>query len=163
MNCNILTSIQNLKLLKIRYLLFLFCAKKLIRMRIFITLTALIISSFVYTSCCKSPYPVAAITVSYPNLWTSSTLKAVRADRNNLSIIIDTIHAGDLNAANDYAVIIPFEDESPNYILYIENTMYIDTISAIAVERKSGCRGKIKSFSYQFNGQLLTGDKLTIN
>jgi hypothetical protein len=131
-------------------------------MKTLVAIISMILSSMIYTSCCKEPYPVAGITVSYPNLSSSATLKAARTDKNNLSIIIDTISIGELNNSNNYSVIIGFENEPPNYIIYIENTQHIDTISEIMVERK-GCNEKIKNFQYKFNGQTRTDKKLMIN
>lgn len=127
-----------------------------------IVILTMILSTCFITSCCKAPYPVAAINVNYPKLSNSETLKAVRTDKNNYAIILDTINIGKLNAANNYSVIIEFENESPNYILYVENTQYIDTISEITFERK-GCKKTIKNFQYKFNGQVRTDNKLTIN
>lgn len=131
-------------------------------MKTLITILVITVNSLIYTSCCKEPYPVAGLTVSYPNLSNSETLKAVRTDKNNLSVIIDTISIGELNTSNNYSVFIEFENESPNYIIYLENTQHIDTISEILVERK-GCKEKIKNFQYKFNGQIRTDNKLTIN
>lgn len=131
-------------------------------MKTLITILVITVNSLIYTSCCKGPYPVAGLTVSYPNLSNSETLKAVRTDKNNLSVIIDTISIGELNTSNNYSVFIEFENESPNYIIYLENTQHIDTISEILVERK-GCKEKIKNFQYKFNGQIRTDNKLTIN
>ena len=131
-------------------------------MKTLITLFSIIVTSLLYTSCCNGPYPVAGITVNYPNLSNSETIKAVRTDKNNLSIIIDTLNIGKLNTSNNYSVFIELENEQPNYIIYVENTQYIDTISEIIVERK-GCKEKIKNFQYKFNGQTRTNNKLTIN
>ena len=116
---------------------------------------------YLLTSCGKNPYPEAGITVSYPELTNSETLKAKRTDRNNLSVIIDTLVFGQLNPFNSYSAIIIFENDSPNYILYVENTSYIDTISEIVFERK-GRNEEIKNFRYKFNGQTRTSTKLTI-
>jgi hypothetical protein len=87
-------------------------------MKTLLTIFSIIVSSLIYTSCCKGPYPVAGVTVSYPNLPSSATLKAARTDKNNLSIIIDTISIGELNNSNNYSVFIEFENEPPNYIMY---------------------------------------------
>jgi len=131
-------------------------------MKTLIAILAITANSLIFTSCCKEPYPVAGLTVNYPNLSNSETLKVVRTDNNNISTIIDTISIGELNISNNYSVFIEFENDPKNYILYIENTQYIDTISEILVERK-GCNEKIKNFQYKFNGQTRTDNKLTIN
>lgn len=131
-------------------------------MKTLTTILAVIVISCIYTSCCKGPYPVAGLTVNYPNLSGSETLKALRTDKNNFSLIIDTISIGELNHSNNYSVFLEFENEPPNYIIYIEHTQYIDTISEIIFERE-GCREKIKNFQYKFNGQTRTDKKITIN
>jgi hypothetical protein len=128
-----------------------------------LTIIFLIITiSFIYNSCCKGSYPIAGVTVSYPNLSSSKTVKAAKTDKNNLTIIVDTINIGELNSSNNYSLFIEFVDESANYIIYIENTQYIDTISEILVERK-GCKETIKTFQYKFNEQIRTDNKLIIN
>ncbi|MDR0365048.1 MAG: hypothetical protein LBH92_08555 [Bacteroidales bacterium] len=114
------------------------------------------------TAGCKEPYPVAGITVNYPNLTNPETLKAIKTDKNNLSIILDTVNLGQLNFSNNYSAIVEFESDPPNYILLVENTMYIDTISEIIFERQSR-KDKIKNFQYKFNGQIWADNKLIIN
>lgn len=126
-------------------------------------LTIIFISTFFFSSCCKDgPYPVAVIKVKYPNLSTTSYLKAIRTERTDLAVVIDTISLGELNTSNSFSAIIEFDENSPNYIIFIENTAYSDTISEINFERK-GCKEKIKNFEYKFNGEPRTDNELTIN
>ena len=75
---------------------------------------------------------------------------------------MDTIIIGELNTSNNYSVFIELENEPSNYIIYVDNTQHIDTISEILVERKS-CKEKIKNFQYKFNGQTHADNKLTID
>jgi hypothetical protein len=105
---------------------------------------------------------VAALKVKYPNLSASGQLQAVRTERNNFSSIIDTIALGELNESNSFSVIIEFEENSPDFILFIEGTAYTDTIFEISFERKS-CSEKIINFEYKFNGDLRTSKELIIN
>lgn len=113
-------------------------------------------------SCCKKgAYPVAVLKVKYSNITSPSNLKAIRTDRNDISYVIDTISLGELNSSNSNSVIIEFKQNSPNYILYIENSSYTDTISDINYERK-GCKKKIKDFEYKYNGELRTETEITI-
>lgn len=127
-----------------------------------INLIVVIISiiSISYSCCKKGPYPVAALKVSYPDLSNAETLNAIRTI-NNFSVIIDTISLGELNASNSFSAIIEFDNDPPNYILYIENTTYIDTISEIVIQRK-GCKEKIDKFQYKLNGDILTNNYLEI-
>lgn len=117
---------------------------------------------FVISCNSKPPYPIAAVTVSYPNLSTSAELKAVRTDRNNISVIIDTISLGLLDSYNENSAIIPFNDYYviPNFIIYVENTSYIDTISDIMFDRNR--KDKIINFEYKFNGQKKTDSEIII-
>jgi len=123
---------------------------------IFVIILAM--SLMFFSSCCKSPYPIAGVMVSYPDLSDSETLKAIRTNRSNLSIIVDTINLGDLHLYNNFSAFIEFNINSPNYIIFVENTSYIDTISDIMFERKKGCscKEKIINFEYKFNGQKQT-------
>ncbi|HIP37354.1 MAG TPA: hypothetical protein EYG85_10920 [Crocinitomix sp.] len=126
-------------------------------------LTIVFIILLLTGACCKKgPYPVPALKVNYPNLSTNSYLKAIRTERTDLSAIIDTISLGELNSSNSFSVPITFNDSPPNYIIFVENTAYTDTISNINFERK-GCKNNIKNFNYKFNGQVKTDDNLTIN
>lgn len=58
--------------------------------------------AFIIGSCCKGPYPIASISVSYTSLSTSSDLKAYLTNRNDLSTYIDTIILGELNNNINY-------------------------------------------------------------
>jgi hypothetical protein len=127
------------------------------------SLTLVFLSFFLFSSCCNDgPYPVAALKVKYPNLSVSGQLQAVRTERNSFSSIIDTIFLGELNESNSFSAIIEFEENSPDFILFIEGTTYTDTISEISFERKS-CREKIINFEYKFNGDLRAAKELIID
>jgi hypothetical protein len=127
------------------------------------TLIFLFLSLFLLSSCCKDgPYPVAGLKVKYPNLSANSQLQAVRTERINISLIIDTISLGELNESNSFSAVIEFEENSPNFILFIEGTSYTDTISEVSFERKK-CSEKIVNFKYKFNGELRTDKVLIIN
>lgn len=123
----------------------------------------IIISLFLFSSWCKKgPYPVPVLKIKYTNLSTYSNIKAIRTDRNNLSVILDTISLGELNSSNSFSALIEFGQNSPNYIIFVENTAYIDTISDINFERK-GSKEKIENFEYKFNGGLRTEAELIIS
>ncbi|MDR2963816.1 MAG: hypothetical protein LBU90_09340 [Bacteroidales bacterium] len=112
-----------------------------------------IFSLFLFISCNhKFPYEVASITVRYPNISAPAELKSIRTNRNDISIHIDTITLGLLNSSNKNSVIIPFNEpfDIPNYILFIENTMYRDTISDILFQRNN--KDQIINFEYKHNG-----------
>jgi len=125
-------------------------------------LLIIIFASVFYSSCCKGPYPIAGITLSYPGLSNPEVLKAVRTSSENITVIIDTLMIGELNLQNNYSILLEFQNNSPDYIIYVENTHYIDTISEIVIERAS-CTEKIKKFQYRFNGIISSNRKLTIH
>ena len=120
------------------------------------------ILSLMISSCCKGPYEVAVISISYPNLSSSSVLNAHKTDRNNLNNITDTLVLGELNEQNSYTISIELKEDSPNYILFIESNSQVDTLSEINFSRKNNCKESIKDFHYKFNEELMTTDQLHI-
>lgn len=123
----------------------------------------LLANSFIFTGCnSKDPYQLAGLNVRYPDLSSAATLKAVRVDKNNPSLIIDTISIGELNSSNNYSLFVEFENEPPNYILFIENTAYSDAITDILIERK-GSNNKVKTFEYTHNGERKSDTDLVID
>lgn len=93
---------------------------------------------------------------------TNTFVKAYLTERNDLAMISDTIALGELHTYNNFTISIDFEKNSMNYILFIENTSYMDTISDINFEVKGSCRPKIENFSYMFNGQKRTDARISI-
>jgi len=121
-----------------------------------------VLSSLYFASCCKEPHAVAALSITYSNMDTNTYVKAYLTDRNDLSMISDTIALGELHSYNNYTVSIDFEENSMNYILFIENSAYIDTISDVNFEVKGSCKPKIENFSYKFNGQKRTDALISV-
>jgi len=127
-----------------------------------IILSTIIIAFFI-SSCCKGPYEIATIKVSYPNISTTSYLKAIRTQEINMNTsFVDTISLGELNSSNSFSAIIEFGDNPLNYLIYVENTDYSDTITEVTYDRE-GCDEHIENFKYKFNGELRTDNELTIN
>jgi len=118
--------------------------------------------ALIMASCCKGPYPIAAVSVSYPNLFSTKQLKAYTTDRDNLNNITDTLFLGELNASNSFTTVIDFDENAPNYILFVEGTIYTDTLSEIDYSRKNNCKKTIENFQYKFNGDLRIDTKITI-
>ncbi|NOY49749.1 MAG: hypothetical protein GXO88_04180 [Chlorobi bacterium] len=122
-----------------------------------------IIVVLLISSCCKGPYEIATVKVSYPNISTTSYLKAIRTQETNANTFLtDTISLGELNSSNSFSAIIEFGDNPLDYLIYVENTSYSDTISKVAYDRV-GCDKHIENFKYIFNGELRTDNELTIN
>jgi len=121
-----------------------------------------VLSSLYFASCCKEPHAVAALSITYSNMNTNTYVKAYLTDRNDLSMISDTIALGELHSYNNYTVSIDFEENSMNYILFIENSAYIDTISDVNFDVKGSCKPKIENFSYKFNGQKRTDALISV-
>lgn len=114
------------------------------------------------SSCCKGPYEIAAIQLTYPDITTTSYLKAIRAQNvDDTTSFIDTISLGELNSSNSFSAILDFGDNPINYVIYIENTDYSDTITDITFDRK-GCNEHLTNFKYKFNGELRTDRELII-
>lgn len=121
------------------------------------------ILALIITSCCKGPYEVAGISISYPNLDSPSVLNAYITERNNFNELIDTLTIGELNEQNSYTLFIEFKENSPNYILRIENTLKYDTLSNISYNRKTNCKENVTDFKYRLNGELITSRQLSIH
>ena len=127
------------------------------------TFYILIVLALFLGSCCKMPYAIAAVSVSYTNMESPSTLKAYLTDRNDLSAIKDTMILGELSEVNKYTASIEFSEDSPNYILFFEGSSHADTLTDICYIRKSSrCKETIEDFQYRFNGKLTSRTSLTI-
>lgn len=123
----------------------------------------ILLSALIMGSCCKDPYPIAAVSVTYTKLESSSTLKAYLTDRNDLNSIKDTLILSYLSEVNNYTASIEFSENSPNYILFIEGMNDADTLTDIYYIRKSSrCKETIEDFQYRFNGDLTSSPRLTI-
>jgi len=125
-----------------------------------------IISLLALTLCscfCKKTQPVATLNFTYPNLTGDKNLNAIRTKKNDVSLIIDTLDLGALNNYNNYSQHLSFEQNYYDYIVFIEGTSYVDTISDIKYEITGRCNSKIKDFQYKHNGVLKTGNQLVIN
>ena len=121
------------------------------------------ISALFFSSCCKGkgPQVVAALRVTYPNLSVSKDLKLIETEKNDISQILDTITLGELNSNNSYLQPLFFDDNSTNYILFVEGTSYQDTISDVYFEEDE-CKNEIINFSYKLNGDLRTETTLIL-
>jgi len=116
---------------------------------------------------CKGPWPVAGVSVQYPNLTTPSELQAILFVRDDFAHVIDTITLGTLGEDNGFRALIDFEatgfgELPPDYIIFVDNTTHTDTISDISFRRKDGCKARIVDFTYQFNGEVRTDSRVTI-
>lgn len=121
--------------------------------------------ALILSACCelKGPYPIAAVLVTYENIDSSQSLQAYLTERNSFSNIKDTILLGELNELNNFSIVIEFDEDASNYILFIEETDYMDTISDIYYYRsEKNCKETIEDFRYQFNGQLKTSNRQII-
>lgn len=126
-----------------------------------IILSTIIISFFI-GSCCKGPYEIAYLKVTYPNISTPSYLQAIRTQEINTSTsFVDTISLGELNSSNSFTAIIEFGEDPLDYLIFIENTSYSDTITEVTYDR-GGCDKTIENFKYRINGKLSTDHKVII-
>jgi len=74
---------------------------------------------------------------------------------------VDSISLGELNSSNSFSAIFEIDNNPLNYLIYIENTDYSDTITDITFGRK-GCDEHITNFKYKINGELRTDKELII-
>ncbi|MBR4582417.1 MAG: hypothetical protein IKO34_01250 [Bacteroidales bacterium] len=134
--------------------------------RIALLLTILILV-FINVSCNKNKCEIAAVRLCYPEIKDNETFKIhiIRTEQNDLSSIIDTAKF-EVNHnyfpleldGNKYDGYIGYFND---YIVYIENTEYRDTVTDIKIEWEEPC--KVASCQYRFNGELHNGNGGFIN
>ena len=135
--------------------------------RIALLLTILILV-FINVSCNKNKCELAAVRLCYPEIKDNETFKIhiIRTEQNDLSSIIDTVN---LEVNHNYfsLELTGYEQHDGyighfnDYIVYIENTEYRDTVTDIKIEWEEPC--KVASCQYRFNGELHNGNGGFIN
>lgn len=131
-------------------------------------LFTILILVFINVSCNKNKCcEIAAVRLNYPEIKDNETFKIhiIRTEQNDLSSIVDTAK---FEVNHNY---FPFElaDKDQDgyvghfndYIVYIENTEYRDTVTDIKIEWEEPC--KVASCQYRFNGELHNGNGGQIN
>lgn len=131
-------------------------------MKRLVLLFTILILVFINVSCNKNRCEIAAVRLNYPEMKDNETFKIhiIRTEQNDLSSIIDTAEF-EVNhnyfplelANNEHDGYIGHFD---NYIVYIENTEYRDTVTDIKIEWEEPC--KVASCQYRFNGELHNGN-----
>ena len=127
-----------------------------------VLLFTILVLVFINVSCNKNKCEIAAVRLNYPEMKDNETFKIhiIRTEQNDLSSIIDTAEF-EVNhnyfplelANNEHDGYIGHFD---NYIVYIENTEYRDTVTDIKIEWEEPC--KVASCQYRFNGELHNGN-----
>ncbi|MBO7571641.1 MAG: hypothetical protein J6T48_05740 [Bacteroidales bacterium] len=135
--------------------------------RIALIFTILILV-FINVSCNKNKCEIAAVRLCYPEIKDNENLKIhiIRTEMNDLASIIDTVN---LEVNHNYfpLELTGYEQHDgyighfDNYIVYIENTEYRDTVTDIKIEWEEPC--KVASCQYRFNGELHNGNGGQIN
>ena len=131
-------------------------------MKRIVLLFTILVLVFINVSCNKNKCEIAAVRLNYPEMKDNETLKIhiIRTEQNDLSSIIDTAEF-EVNhnyfplelANNEHDGYIGHFD---NYIVYIENTEYRDTVTDIKIEWEEPC--KVANCQYRFNGELHNGN-----
>ena len=138
-------------------------------MKRLVLLFTILVLVFINVSCNKNRCEIAAVRLNYPEMKDNETFKIhiIRTEQNNLSSIIDT---AEFEVNHNY---FPLElndidherygygEYFNDYIVYIENTEYRDTVTDIKIEWEEPC--KVASCQYRFNGELHNGNGGIIN
>lgn len=127
------------------------------------TFILIILSGLFLYACdtCTGPYPESIITVNYPNSSNTEVMKVIRTQPGNLSAVVDTqdaIKPETLDKA--YLLEIIDEDNPKDYIFYLENTNYQDTITDLYIKRND-CDAFDK-FEFKLNGVQKTEPEISI-
>jgi hypothetical protein len=120
----------------------------------------LLLTTVLFGSCSKGPYPAAVISLEYVNSSSSMNLYSIRTNPNNINDILDTIFIQELS---NNVVKLEVESNQYNYVLITLDGFFRDTITNISFDRV-GRRQKIENFNFQFNGVSKSGfQTITIN
>ena len=132
-------------------------------MKRIVLLFTILILVFINVSCNKNKCEIAAVRLNYPEMKDNEALKIhiIRTEQNDLSSIIDT---AEFEVNHNYfpLELTGYEQHDgyighfDNYIVYIENTEYRDTVTDIKIEWEEPC--KVASCQYRFNGELHNGN-----
>jgi len=108
---------------------------------------------------------VAAVTLRYPEIKGADTLKfcVIKTEQNNLSAVVGVGKYEIINSNHFPLELNDIDHERygygeyfNDYIVYIENTEYRDTVTDIKIEWEEPC--KVASCQYRFNGELHNGN-----
>ena len=126
-------------------------------------LFTILVLVFINVSCNKNKCEIAAVRLNYPEMKDNEALKIhiIRTEQDDLSSIIDTVNLEvnhnyfplELTGYEQHDGYIGYFD---NYIVYIENTEYRDTVTDIKIEWEEPC--KVANCQYRFNGELHNGN-----
>lgn len=127
------------------------------------TFILIILCGLFFYACdtCTGPYPVSAITVIYPNSSNTEVMKVIRTQPGNLSAVVDTQDAMKPETLDKtYLLDIVDEDNPMDYIFYLENSNYQDTITDINIKRND-C-DDFSKFEFKLNGIQKTKPEISI-
>ena len=131
-------------------------------MKRLVLLFTILVLVFINVSCNKNKCEIAAVRLNYPEIKDNETFKIhiIRTEQNDLSSIIDT---AEFEVNHNYFPLELTNNEHDgyigkfdNYIVYIENTEYRDTVTDIKIEWEEPC--KVVNCQYRFNGELHNGN-----
>jgi len=132
-------------------------------MKRLVLLFTFLVLVFINVSCNKNKCEIAAVRLNYPEMKDNEALKIhiIRTEQNNLSSIIDTAkfevnHNYFPLELDGYEQHDGYIGHFDNYIVYIENTEYRDTVTDIKIEWEEPC--KVANCQYRFNGELHNGN-----
>ena len=136
-------------------------------MKLIALLFTILVLVFINVSCNKNKCEIAAVRLNYPEMKDNEALKIhiIRTEQNDLSSIIDT---AEFEVNHNYFPLELANNEHDgyaenfnDYIVYVENTEYRDTVTDIKIEWEEPC--KVASCQYRFNGELHNGNGGTID
>ena len=132
---------------------------------VFFVITALVLVGISCNKYKNRGCEVAAVTLRYPEIKGADTLKfcVIKTEQNDLSAVVGVGKYEIINS-NHFALELNDIDHERygygeyfnDYIVYIENTEYRDTVTDTKIEWEEPC--KVASCQYRFNGELHNGN-----
>ncbi|MBQ2575392.1 MAG: hypothetical protein II575_14370 [Bacteroidales bacterium] len=137
-------------------------------MKRLVLLFTILVLVFVGISCNKYENrrcQLAAVSLRYPEIKEADTLKVciIKTEQNDLSSVVGVSKYEIVNCNHFPLELNDIDHERygygeyfNDYIVYIENTEYRDTVTDIKIEWEEPC--KVASCQYRFNGELHNGN-----
>ena len=102
------------------------------------------------SSCCKRPYEVPVLRISYPELNENKLLRVAIYKNDNFGTPQE-LTLGELTETNNYSQPLEVNESVIAYVVFINETSYRDSIYNIAIKRDK-CEKSIESIQYKLNG-----------
>ncbi|MCB9225794.1 MAG: hypothetical protein H6578_01310 [Chitinophagales bacterium] len=117
-----------------------------------------------FNSCriCYDDFAIAVLSIQYHGVDSSNTILVVQTDKTDYNAVIDTSSLGIIDSANNYTVEFMSPSSEYNYLIVLQETNHVDTLSNF-IEIRGGKCNDLKGISYVFNGEVKSNQHIDVN